>query len=669
MTQQFDGSGKSPAESLSSTHQFQKTWEELGQGARVILILGMVLFVYGFFLNGDRLIEIPEVEVPGTRHTQVIQFLEDENIRYDYTEAGILRVAKSGTPKVVAFLDRFVEDFEKPEANTAVAKTNFGTSLAELTNFRGKAAQRSDSRIDEIVRSAEEEVARFEGITAATIVPNRLSAERHSKNQFTRINRVSVQLELNEDRKDYGLDSGMVKLIKSHVSVALDVPAVAVQLSDTSGRFYDARNSQPTAADLRNKVNVIEDRVAQFMANILEEGSYRIQVDVGSATFPKERTAFNDSTLIGFQKEKASFEEATLAGWPSIDQINDKLIQLTPVTGPLPSNIVTLEALKNAQSRSRWNRIEDDSTRNVAVTVFIDRGPAKAVLDPVDPMQHLNFDPVIPIPAQDNFQSMTRDIARHLEEHLRATFRGDDVTARVVPVNLIGENGQLASSSFSVAEMYGTGAAAGETSQNTTIFFFSVIALLFVVLMFRDGPKDAEKGYSITGFHGGFIERSADNVGTQNDFQAAVSSAENPAVVAQINNKTFEERLEILRAIVSNQEENLPGSDILALMIFDLSENRQEVFECLKNEECEVLFQLIDGITGPIGSEEIEDAFAAFELITTGLNQESEIPVLVTTVPTRPEIDEKVIADIRNQNPALADVISKTRGEDSGKVS
>ena len=654
MTQQFDGSRKSTSESLSSTHQFQKTWEELGQGARVILILGMVLFVYGFFLNGDRLIEIPEVEVPGAQHTQVVQFLEEENIRYDYTDAGTLRVAKSETPKVVAFLDRFVVGFQKPEMKTAIAKTGFGNSLSELTNFRGKASQRSNSRIDDIVRSAEEEVARFEGINAATIVPNRISAERHSQNKFTRINRVSVQLELNEDRKDYGLDSGMVKLIKSHVSVALDVPAVAVQISDTSGRFYDVRNSQPTAADLRNKVNVIEDRVAKFMANILEEGTYRIQVDVGASALPNDPAVFGDN----FPKE-----------WPSIDQINDKLIQLTPVTGPLPSDIVTLDALKNAQSRSRWNQIAEDSTRNVAVTVFVDRGPAKAVLDPVDPMQHLNFDPVIPIPAEDNFQSMTRDIARHLEEHLRATFRGDDVTARVVPVNLIGENGQLASSAFSVAEFYGTGAAAGETSQNTTIFFFSVIALLFVVLMFRDGPKDAEKGYSITGFHGGFIERSADNVRTQSDFKSAVSSSEYPAVVTQINHKTFEERLEILRAIVSNQEENLPGSDVLALMIFDLSENRQEIFECLKNEECEVLFQLIDGITGPIGSEEIEDAFAAFELITTGLNQESEIPVLVTTVPTRPEIDEKVIADIRNQNPALADVISKTRGEDSGKVS
>ena len=134
-------------------------------------------------------------------------------------------------------------------------------------------------------------------------------------------------------------------------------------------------------------------------------------------------------------------------------------------------------------------------------------------------------------------------------------------------------------------------------------------------------------------------------------------------VVSQIVQKTFEERLEILRAI-SNQEENLPGSDILALMIFDLSENRQEIFECLKNEECDVLFQLIDGIQGQIGIEEIEDACAAFDLINTGLNQNSDIPVLVTTVSTRPEIDEKVITDIRNQNPALADVISKTREED-----
>ena len=143
-----------------------------------------------------------------------------------------------------------------------------------------------------------------------------------------------------------------------------------------------------------------------------------------------------------------------------------------------------------------------------------------------------------------------------------------------------------------------------------------------------------------------------------------------PVVVQQIMQKTFEERVEILRAIVSNQEENLPGSDILALMIFDLAENRQEIFECLKNEECEVLFQLIDGINTSIGSEEIEDACAAFELINRGLGFETDIPVLVTTVATQPEIDEKVIADIRQQNPDLADAISRNRGRNnSGEVS
>lgn len=647
MTQNIDDSRQSASESLSSTHQFQKTWEDLGQGAKVTMILGMILLVYGVFLNGDNLIEIPEVEVPGIQHTQVVNFLEEENIRYDYTEAGVLRVARSETPRVISFLDRFVKGAEIPTENTAVAKTRFGNSLADLTDFRGKAQERSKNRIKEIVNSAEEEVAKFEGISTATIVPNRLSAERHSENRFTRINRVSVQLELDEDRKSYGLDSGMVKLIKSHVSVALDVPMVAVQLSDTSGRFYDYNNSQPTAADLRNKVNVIEDKVARFMANILEEDSYRIQVDVGSASFPND---FN-------------VEDNFPGEWPNIQEINEKLIQLTPVTGPIPDNIVTVASLKNAQSRSRWGDFTNDSSRNVAVTVFVDRIPAKAVLDPSDPLQHLSFDPVIPIPSQDNFQSMTRDIARHLEEHLRATFRGDDITARLVPVNLIGENGQLASSSFSVNDFAGATSVVGETSQNTTLFFFSVIALLFVVLMFRDGPKDIQKGYSITGFHGGYVERSVSNIEAQNNIRSTIATGGEPMVVSQIVQKTFEERLEILRAI-SNQEENLPGSDILALMIFDLSENRQEIFECLKNEECDVLFQLIDGIQGQIGIEEIEDACAAFDLINTGLNQNSDIPVLVTTVSTRPEIDEKVITDIRNQNPALADVISKTREED-----
>ena len=653
MTQQNDGSKPPASEQLSSTHQFEKTWEEMGQGAKVILTLCMVLLVYGFFLNGDRLIDIPEVQVPGAQHTAVVDFLEEENIAYGYTDAGTLRVAKSGTARVVEFLDQFVQVAEKPVKNTAVAKNRFGNSLANLTDFRNKGVQRTNNRIDEIVKSAEIEVAKFEGIAAATIVPNRLSAERNAQDQFTRINRVSVQLELNEDRENYGLDSGMIKLIKSHVSVALDVPMVAVQLSDTTGRFYDVSNSQPTAADIRNKVNVIENKVAQFMANILDEDNYRIQVDVGSTP-----------VITGNELNDRFPEE-----WPSVEEINEKLIQLTPVTGPIPDNVVTLSALQNAQSQSRWAQYQQDPLRNVAVTVFIDREPAKAVLDQADPFQHLNFDPVIPIPSQDNFQSVTRDIARHLEEHLRATFRGNDVTARLVPVNLIGANGQLASSSFSNVDYSTTVGQSAEAVQNRTIFFFSIIAFLFVVLMFRDGPRDTEKGYSITGFHGGYVERSATNAGMTANFQTAITPGQDPVVVQQIVHKSYEERLDILRAIVNNQEENLPGSDILALMIFDLSDNRQQIFENLKNEECEVLFKLIDGITGPIGNEEIEDACAAFDLINTGLNQQNEIPVLVTTVPTRPEIDEKVIADIREQNPALADVISKKREENSGKVS
>ena len=79
---------------------------------------------------------------------------------------------------------------------------------------------------------------------------------------------------------------------------------------------------------------------------------------------------------------------------------------------------------------------------------------------------------------------------------------------------------------------------------------------------------------------------------------------------------------------------------------------------------------MIDGINAPIGSEEIEDAYAAFELINRGLGFETDIPVLVTTVPTQPEIDEKVIADIRQQNPDLADAILRNRGRNnSGEVS
>lgn len=653
MSQQNSGPERQAPEQLSSTHQFEKAWEQFGQGGKVILTLCLIFLFYGVFLDDDQLIEIPEVPVLGDQHSSVVEFLENENIPYSYTEAGVLRVSQKNARQLVAFLDQFAIADEKPVVKKEGKKPAFSDSLAELTNFQRKGFQRSNNRIEKIVTATEIEVAKFEGVTAVTIVPNRLATELQSRDRIPRINRVSVQLELNEDKNSVGLDSGMVNLIKSHVSIALDVPKVAVQLSDTNGRFYEASNTGPTTADIRQKASVVEYKVAEFMANILDSDSYRIQVDVGSSSLSGD---------IG--------PDSFSAPWPSIQAINDKLIQLTPVTGPIPDNVVTLSTLKNVQSNSRWGSNEDVTLRNVAVTVFVDREPAMAVLDQSDPMQHLNFDPVIAIPSQDSFQSVTRDIAMHLEDHLRAAFRGDDVTARLVPVNLIGANGQLAGSSFNASEFNIGNTAISESSKNTTLFFFSIVAFLFVVLMFRDGPKDSEKGYSITGFHGGYVERSDSKSSIEGSFASGITPGGDPIVVQQIMQKTFEERVEILRAIVSNQEENLPGSDILALMIFDLADNRQEIFECLQNDECEVLFQLIDGINAPIGSEEIEDAYAAFELINRGLGFETDIPVLVTTVPTQPEIDEKVIADIRQQNPDLADAILRNRGRNnSGEVS
>jgi len=390
------------------------------------------------------------------------------------------------------------------------------------------------------------------------------------------------------------------------------------------------------------KVSVVESKVSEFMANIFPRDSFRIQVNVG---LPSEAS------------DKLLNEEI----WPGVKKINEKLIQLTPVTAPLPQDVVTLTALKNAQSRSRYGSFGNSDLNNVAVTVFIDREPAQAVLDQADYEQRLNFDPVILIPSQESFQSITRDIATHLEEHLRTTFPGDIVSARLVPVNLIGANGQLADSSWAIKEFVIPTSSAGGSSQNTTIFFLATMAFLFVVLMFRDGPRDAENRYSIKGFHGGFVERSVADFNSRTTFGTGITPGDDPVIVQQIIQKSFEERIDILRSIAANGEDNLPGSNILALMIFDLSENRQEIFSALSEEECSVLFELVNGIVAPIGNEEIEDAFAAFELINVGLNNGTEIPVLVTTVPTRPQIDHAVMDEIRSNNSDLADVISKNR--------
>ena len=133
--------------------------------------------------------------------------------------------------------------------------------------------------------------------------------------------------------------------------------------------------------------------------------------------------------------------------------------------------------------------------------------------------------------------------------------------------------------------------------------------------------------------------------------------------------KSFFERIEILKAIAKNIDE-LPGTGVLALMIFDLAESRQEIFKELEESECEVLFSLVDKIETRIDEDDIEDAFAAFELLSAASFVESESPVLVTTVETRPEIDDRVMEDIRSTNPALADLIKKNRSNNnSGEVS
>ncbi|OUU20920.1 MAG: hypothetical protein CBC13_09740 [Planctomycetia bacterium TMED53] len=647
MTQQNGDTGRQTPERVSSTYEFERVWDNLGQGGKVILTLCTVILVYSFFFNGNSFTELSEIDVVGEERDKLVKYLEEENIDFRYTEEGVVRIPSNKVSEVYGFLDRFVK-VEQESTIAAAAATP--VNLPDLTNFRLGSFNRSTNRLEKKIKATEAEIARYDGIDSISIVPNRLATERQSFDRAPSFNRVTVQVELEENRRSIGLGSDMIKLIKSHVSAAMDIPISNIQMFDLSGRSYDFVDRGFTAADIRQKAGIVENRVADFMANILPLDSFRIQVDVGAPTLP---ASVNGDEVI-----------------PELRQINDRIIQLTPVTAPLPEDVVTITALQNAQSKFGNSNLNNPEISNVAVTVFIDREPARAVLDREEYERRLSFDPVISIPPQESFQSITRDIAIHLEDHLRATFPEDSVTARLVPVNLIGANGQLADSSWVSREFFVPAAANGNSSQSSTIFFFALVSFLFVVLMFRDGPKDAENRYSIKGFHGGIVERSVPSFTSGNGFATGVTPGEDPVIVQQIVQKSFEERIEVLRAIVRNGAENLPGSGVLALMIFDLSENRQDFFTALTEEECSVLFELVDGIVAPIAKEEIEDAFAAFELINKGLANGNDIPVLVTTVPTRPQIDQKVIEDIRSTNPALADVISKNReGADREKRS
>ncbi|MDG1455869.1 MAG: hypothetical protein P8R38_06635 [Planctomycetota bacterium] len=645
MEQQNSESGRQPQPTAEKTNEFTKMWEELGQGGKLIFSLFIFFLAYNIFggTSSGTWIDVNEAKASDASHEKVVSEISNDSIEYKYNKDGVLQVRQKDVAAVLSILDQYVPR-EKEAVDTAKI-------LPPLNNFFLPQRTRKVTGIREIVLETEQDVSQFEGVTAVNIVPNRKSIGKQGIGLSQAVSRVNVTLTLDSDAQSLGLSSNITKAISKLISVAFDVSERNIDIFDTVGRSYDIAINTPTSADIQEKSKLITDQVSRYMGQILEPENFKVQVDIGYSEI-----------------ESASVESAITLE-PGILNIRDAIINFAPITGPLPPSVVNRQSIQNAKAQlvNQRNRQMGD----IAVTVFVDREITKSILDPGQYDDPLNFSPVIAVPHADSFQSVMQDISVNLEEHLNATFaESAHVTAKLIPVNLIGAQGKWVGSSFQFADTNFAASVPVENNQNSTIFFFTVFSILMVVLMFREGPKNKEKRFSVAGFHGGYIEKDDfSSSGSFAGFVSQLSSDEEPPVIQQILKKSFFERIEILKAIAKNIDE-LPGTGVLALMIFDLAESRQEIFKELEESECEVLFSLVDKIETRIDEDDIEDAFAVFELLSAASYVESESPVLVTTVETRPEIDDRVMEDIRSTNPALADLIKKNRSNnDSGEVS
>ena len=195
---------------------------------------------------------------------------------------------------------------------------------------------------------------------------------------------------------------------------------------------------------------------------------------------------------IGFSEIESTSVESAITLEPGILNIRDAIINFAPVTGPLPPSVVNRQSIQNAKAQlvNQRNR----QMGEIAVTVFVDREITKSILDPGQYDDPLSFSPVIAVPHADSFQSVMQDISVNLEEHLNATFaESAHVTAKLIPVNLIGAQGKWVGSSFQFADTNFATSVPVENNKNSTIFFFTVFSIFMVVLMFREGPKNKEK--------------------------------------------------------------------------------------------------------------------------------------------------------------------------------
>ena len=628
---------------VGSSFDLGNFWGGLGAGGRAFAVIFVFIAAYFAFTNlgTTNWVEIPFAEGESQQQAQFVENLRGENLEFRFSPEGAIQVARKNIGQVLSMIQGVPGPGVSEDPFSWVRQTD---SILGTTRQREQRWERSQ------ILKLEEDLARLDGIYSVSVTPSRSTAGVVIGSN-RKINGVSVQVQLDEDIRQAGISQQVARAIGLHVSGAYSITLDNIILTDTYGHYYDLVNPKLTTGDVADKKKKVEEYVSRYLASIFSEEMYRVTVDV-SLQEPVE-----DPGLI----------EPRFPVVRGVYDYQEQVSNLAPVSSQFADTVLT-----RATAQQIPSYVESDPVMNVvdtvAVTVMLDRDKALVLATE-------NFNGNFGLAGNTSsagrgyqetpetrlaLRGFTREVASGIESHLRVHLGSDtEIEARVFPVRF----GLVAASSAAVV---GFDVASGSQKNNFPFFVLVFFGVISVFVMLRDGPTDTAREAAIQGFRVAGVSSVA---GIQEAISTYVNE-ENQASYDQsmetIRNLTVTQSVTILRQVLSDTREELPGSDVLALLILDQGGNREQIFQQLGSDELAVLGDVIQEV-GVLDPDIIEDAMAALDLFkssNTVCSSGISLPSFVSTVPSPAEVDQSVLEDIRATDPNLADLIERNREGD-----
>ncbi|MAW77492.1 MAG: hypothetical protein CMJ95_08930 [Planctomycetes bacterium] len=633
---------------VESAFNFNNFWAGLGSGGRTIAGIFVVIAAYFIFLDkGDtNWVEIPFAEGESQHKSQFVETLRDEQVEFRYTPQGQIQVSNKNIGKVLSMLQGI--------PGTGVREDPFGW-IRQSDSILGNTRQREQRWERSHIQRLEEDIARLDGIFSVSVTPSSASSSAVIGSN-RKINGVSVQVMLNEEIRQEGISQEVARAIGLHVSGAYAITLDKIVLTDTFGHHYDLVNPKLTNGDVIDKKKKVEGYVTNYLNSIFSTDMFRVTVAV-SLQEPVEDRGFIDNRF------------PVVRG---IHDIQEQVAGLTTTSSQFADTVIARATVQQIPSYSDSDPAVN-SVDEVAVTVMLDREKALAIAtDRFRGTSNRGVSAVVAgLQVEETPEALrvlrgfTTEVANGIESHLKVHLGKDtDVEARVFPVRFGG---------FTTAAAVATPFFPGPTSQNNNFPFlvlvFFGIASIFVML--RDGPVDVPRQSAIQGFR---ISGSSSVAGIQaaiDTYRDEESQFSYDHSMEIIRNLTVAESVTILRQVISGTRDDLPGCEILALLILDQGGNRELIFQQLNSDELAILGELIQE-AGVLTGDSIEDAMAALDLFKGGRADFStgiSLPPFVSTVPGSSNVDQSVLNDIRATDPDLAELIERNRqGSESREV-